>query len=74
MYSKRLGDPLEDSPDDSYVTMPIYVDDGRIYNDPTEGAPRRGQARPRAAHQGVRDRVQGDRSEVWHYSLFHLKI
>ena len=38
MYSKRLGDPLEDSPDDSYVTMPIYVDDGRIYNDPTKEA------------------------------------
>ena len=38
VYSKRLGDPHEDSPDDSYVTMPLYVDDGRIYSDPTEEA------------------------------------
>jgi hypothetical protein len=35
--SKRLGDPHEIKPDDS-VTMPLYVDDGRIYNDPTKEA------------------------------------
>ena len=38
VYSKRLGDPHEDSPHDSYVTCPIYVDDGRLYYDPTEEA------------------------------------
>ena len=38
VYSKRLGDPHEDGPDDSYVTCPIYVDDGRLYYDPTDEA------------------------------------
>ena len=38
VYSKRIGDPHEDKPDDSYVTCPIYVDDGRLYYDPTEEA------------------------------------
>jgi hypothetical protein len=38
VYSKRIGDEHEDKPGGSYVTLPIYVDDGQIYNDPTEEA------------------------------------
>ena len=38
VYSKRLGDVHEDKPTDSYVTLPIYVDDGRIYYDPSTEA------------------------------------
>ena len=38
VYSKRLGDVHEDKPTDSYVTLPIYVDDGRIYYDPSAEA------------------------------------
>eukprot|EP00966_Prymnesium_polylepis_P230221 5327155-Prymnesium_polylepis.1 len=38
VYSKRMGDPHEDTPDDSYVTCPIYVDDGRLYYDPSDVA------------------------------------
>ena len=44
VYSKRLGDPHEDDPDDSYLTLPIYVDDGRIYYDPTDAACTEAQA------------------------------
>jgi len=38
VYAKRLGDPHEESGKDSYLTMPIYVDDGRLLYDPTEAA------------------------------------
>ena len=38
VYSKRIGDPDEDAPTDSYVTCPLYVDDGRLYYDPSNDA------------------------------------
>ena len=38
LYAKRLGDPHEDAATDSYVTLPIYVDDGRVYFDPSKDA------------------------------------
>ena len=38
LYSKRLGDEHELGPDDSYITCPIYVDDGRLKYDPTAEA------------------------------------
>eukprot|EP00966_Prymnesium_polylepis_P290512 6710514-Prymnesium_polylepis.1 len=38
VYSKRLGDEHEDKPEDSYITLPIYVDDRRIYFDPSKDA------------------------------------
>ena len=38
VYSKRIGDEHEDTPDDSYLTLPLYVDDGRLYFDPSDEA------------------------------------
>ena len=52
VYSKRIGDEHEDKSSDSYVTLPIYVDNGRIYYDPTA----------KATGEAARDRESGSTS------------